>query len=86
MSVAVATCSDSILTKILRGASFYKVELSSPLKPEETTTLQLGVAYTNRYVPTPEFGTEFDSQLFVFENSCYAFSAYPSAEQVLNIG
>lgn len=68
------------------GASFYKVELSSPLKPEETTTLQLGVAYTNRYVPTPEFGTQFDSQLFVFEDSCYAFSAYPSAEQVLNIG
>lgn len=74
-----------MLTPTISGVSFYEVVLSEPLQPNEVTSIQLGIAHLNRLIPSPEFGTQQDSQTFVLGESRYALSAYPSTEQNLKI-
>lgn len=74
------------LTLFNRGAHFYRIDIKKALQPGEETSLQVGVAYVDRFSPSPEYASQKDSQLLVFDETRYAFSAYPSAEQVLKIG
>lgn len=67
------------------GAAFYEIKLSAPLAPNEETSIQLGIAYVDRVLPTPEFATQKDSQIFLLSDSRYSFSAYPSNKQNLKV-
>lgn len=67
------------------GAVYYKVGLSKALEPGSETSIELGIAYLNRVSPSPEFGTQHDTQTFLITDSVYTYSAYPSADQKLKI-
>lgn len=74
-----------VLSNQFRGTTFYEIVLSTPLEPNEETSIQLGIAYLDRIVPTPEFATQTDPQLFIVDESRFAFSAYHSTKQTLKV-
>lgn len=68
-----------------RNVNFYEIPLLTPLKPNEETVIQLGVAIVNKIYPSPLSAAQTDSQLLAVRDNRFTLSAYPSVSQTLKI-
>ncbi|KQJ81403.1 dolichyl-diphosphooligosaccharide--protein glycosyltransferase subunit 1B [Brachypodium distachyon] len=67
------------------GASLYAILLSTPLKPAETTTLELFYVLTHSLEPFPAEITQSESQLVYYRDSAVILSPYHVLEQATYI-
>ena len=69
----------------LNGARLYSVLLGAPLKPGETTTLEVLYVLTHTLEPFPAEISQSESQLVYFRDSAVLLSPYHVLEQVTYI-
>ncbi|GJN01199.1 hypothetical protein PR202_ga18446 [Eleusine coracana subsp. coracana] len=76
---------ESDLPTTPNGARLYSVQLSTPLKPGETTTLQVFYVLTHSLDPFPAEISQSESQLVYYRDSAVLLSPYNVLEQVTYI-
>ncbi|KAM0878309.1 hypothetical protein ACQ4PT_034958 [Festuca glaucescens] len=64
------------------GARLYSVSLSAPLRPSETTTMEVFYVLTHTLEPFPAEITQSESQLVYYRDSAVLLSPYHVLEQV----
>jgi len=68
-----------------KGTRFFKVLLASPLKSEGTADVRVRTTFTHTLTPLPAEIAQEQPQLVLYKGNLYAYAAYPSDKQVLQI-
>lgn len=68
-----------------RDASFFEIELSSPLGANQKADLVINIVYVNVVHPFPKEITQSEHQKVVFESNAYFFSPYKVRQQVATL-
>jgi hypothetical protein len=64
------------------GTVFYKVQLSKPLAPKQTVSLAVSQVFTRTLRPHPPDIAQGETQLVLYTDSLYPFSAYKTTGEV----
>ncbi|RLM84856.1 hypothetical protein C2845_PM04G29580 [Panicum miliaceum] len=83
--VPLSVEASDLASTALNGARLYSVLLGTPLKPGETTTLEVLYVLTHTLEPFPAEISQSESQLVYFRDSAVLLSPYHVLEQVTYI-